>query len=73
LTWLQFALLIGFNAACIEWGLTRRQSEIRRLLQVRGSTDAALEALSGRVDQVQTSLKGMGDRLEFVERELKLR
>ena len=65
MSWLQW----GSLAVLLELGYQR----LRRLLVTRGSVDAALSALAGRMGQAEEAVGAVSGRLERVEKELKIR
>lgn len=69
MSWTQWGLL----AALVVAGFEVTYQRLKRLLQVKGHHEQALDALAGRVQGHGETLRHHGDRIERVERELRLR
>lgn len=69
MTWLQFILLLLFIGAGLEVTFRR----VKRLVEVKGHHEQALQALTGQHNQLKDKVGGLANRVEAVERHLGFR
>lgn len=66
MTWLQFILLLLFIGAGLEVTFRR----VKRLVEVKGHHEQALDALTGQHNQLKDRVEGVVGRVNEIERHL---
>jgi hypothetical protein len=69
MAWIQWTLAVVIVVASLE--ITYRR--LKSLLEIRGHLEDAHDALVGRVNSIDGSVKKVEQRVEILEHELKLR